>query len=365
MSRRERLRASAWPLVQTGAAAALAWFVASELLGHSTPFFAPVGAIISLGATAGRNLRRAVELVLGVAVGIAVADLLIRAIGTGTLQIALVVTLVTSVALLLGGSPTLISQAAVSAVLVATLEAPNDVDSIDRFVDGLVGGGTALAINSLFPVDPVARVRRSAEPVLEELAETLEDVAGALAGLDLELAERALVRARAIHEPWTEFSQTLEVGRETARFAPPRRRRLGEVERYAAAASQIDFAVRNVRVIARSAVRAAYLGEPVPAEIREALRDLARAVRVLEAGLEEGPGPGDDARAAALRASERASAALERETSVSANAIVAHIQAMAVDVLRGLGADRASARSAVAKAAGNQAGRVSGADPGR
>ena len=71
--------------------AALAWLIATEVLGHPQPFFAPVAAIITLGITVGQRGQRAAEVALGVALGIAVADLLVLQIGTGTAQLALVV----------------------------------------------------------------------------------------------------------------------------------------------------------------------------------------------------------------------------------------------------------------------------------
>ena len=49
------------------------------------PFFAPIAAVISLSLTLGQRGRRAPEVVFGVAVGLIVADLLVLAIGVGTL----------------------------------------------------------------------------------------------------------------------------------------------------------------------------------------------------------------------------------------------------------------------------------------
>src|SRR5581483_3229018 len=85
------LRAAAAPLLQTSAAAGIAWFVAHDLIGHRTPFFAPIAAVIALGVVPGNHTRRAIEIVLGVGVGIAVGDLLISGIGRGPAQVAFVV----------------------------------------------------------------------------------------------------------------------------------------------------------------------------------------------------------------------------------------------------------------------------------
>jgi len=87
VDRLRRLRGSALLAAQAGVAAGLAWVVAHDLVGHPRPFFAPIAAVIVLNVSVGQRLRRAVELVLGVAVGILVGDLLIYFIGSGAWQI--------------------------------------------------------------------------------------------------------------------------------------------------------------------------------------------------------------------------------------------------------------------------------------
>ena len=49
------------------------------------------------------------------------------------------------------GGAIIIGQAAVSAILVATLYLPGEMTEISRMVDALIGGATALAVVALFP----------------------------------------------------------------------------------------------------------------------------------------------------------------------------------------------------------------------
>src|SRR5215470_4358028 len=132
-------RSVAVPLLQTALAAGLSWFVAVHLFGHRAPLFAPVAAIISIDMTLGQRLRRAIELIVGASVGVGVGALLISAIGSGAWQIAVVVGLATSVAVLLNGRAVINVQAAVSAILVATLHTPGDTGGLERLFDGLAG----------------------------------------------------------------------------------------------------------------------------------------------------------------------------------------------------------------------------------
>ena len=286
-TRADRLRHAARAVVQATLAATVAWLLATEIVGHQAPFFAPVSAMITLGLTQGQRGRRALEVVLGVTLGIAIADLLVILLGTGWWQLALVVAFAMTVALVLGSGDMFAQQAAVSAALVATLQPPDDGVSFARAVDALIGGGVALATSALFfPVNPVRLVRDAAEPVLTELAGVLDDVAQALADRDRAAVQAALERGRSIDDLARELEDALDVGRETARLAPPRRRSLDTVDDYAEAARQIELAVRNVRVLARGARRAIDLDENVPPAVSEALRDLAAAVRALGGALD-------------------------------------------------------------------------------
>ena len=59
-----------WQIAQCAVAAGVAWLIAADLLGHPTPFFAPVAAVVSLGTSYGQRLRRVAEVTVGVAVGV-------------------------------------------------------------------------------------------------------------------------------------------------------------------------------------------------------------------------------------------------------------------------------------------------------
>jgi uncharacterized membrane protein YgaE (UPF0421/DUF939 family) len=350
-TRFERLVVAWRSLLQTAAASTLAYLVATEVVGHQRPFFAPIAAIITLGVTVGQRRRRAVELALGVAVGIAVADGLVLLTGSGTAAIAVVVPLAMGTALFLGSGQIFATQAAVSAVLIAVLQPPGDGVSGARFVDALVGGGIALLVNSLLlPADPLQLVRRAAEPVLDELALTLESIAQAIEAGDQDAAERALLRARDLDELEAHLLEAVAVGRETARFAPARRRDRSHVDFYADAAGQIDLAIRNVRVLARGAVRGARLGDNLPQPVATAIRDLAEAVSSLREALID-PERADAVRAPALRAAARATLVLQETGNLSVTVVVGQVRSTAVDLLRGSGLTYEEAADRVREAA--------------
>ena len=115
---RRRLNARALAILQTAVAALAAWYLCIALLPDEKPVFACIAAVIAIGASHGQHRQRATQLVLGVVTGLAVADLIIHFIGTGAPQLAIMVVLAMSVAVLLNGSELVISEAAVSAMLL-------------------------------------------------------------------------------------------------------------------------------------------------------------------------------------------------------------------------------------------------------
>lgn len=348
----DRLRVNGWSVVQTAVAASVAYSLAVLILGHERPFFAAIAAVISLGVTLGQRMQRAVEMVFGVAFGLMVADLLVLVIGTGVAQIGVVVLLAMAAAVFFGGGPLLVNQAAVSALLVVVLQPPNDAFDPARFLDALVGGGVALAVNYLFPINPERLVERAARPIFDELAAVLEDIAAALKNGDRGLAERALLRARRIDDDQVKsFYEALAAGHETARLSPTRRRALGHLELYSNAGTRIDLAVINTRVLARGAANAARRGDAAAPRLPEAVLDLSRAVRALATYLEEPGGP-EEARRFALEAARKATEILEERHDLAISVLVGQIRSSAVDILRSTGMDQASALQALEETAG-------------
>ncbi|MBA2579301.1 MAG: FUSC family protein [Thermoleophilaceae bacterium] len=350
-TRIDRLRGGSWAIAQTALGAGLAWTLASAVLGQDEPVFAPIAAVIALGVTFGQRGRRAVELIGGVVVGIAIADGIVVLLGAGPLQVALVVALAMSAALLIGGGGLLVTEAGVSATLITILHTPGaDSLSGERVLEAMLGGSVAVVINYVFfPLNPELVVGRAAQRVFSALGGTLEQVAAALAGGDSERAEDALTRARAIDGDMDSFREAMATGQETARLAPPRRRSLGHLELYAESAPQLDLAVRNTRVLARAVSRFAQDGEPGPAELVQAVRELSEAVWALAGQLEE-PDRDYPTRELALRAAARATGLLEERGDLTISVVVGQVRSVAVDLLRASGLDRVAAMRAVEEA---------------
>jgi uncharacterized membrane protein YccC len=175
------VRKSFWPAAQAALAAALAWLVAHRALGHAQPFFAPIAAAIALSTSHLKRSPRIAQMLIGVLLGIGVAEVLSALIGTSTLALGLVVLVTMLVAVLLGagfiGQGTMfVNQSVASAILVLTLRG-HGVGS-ERALDALVGAVVALVVGViLFPADPLPRLKQAERAVLRSLASAAEQVA--------------------------------------------------------------------------------------------------------------------------------------------------------------------------------------------
>jgi uncharacterized membrane protein YgaE (UPF0421/DUF939 family) len=337
------MRLMGLPVLQCSIAAALAWLVATEVFGHGRPFFAPIAVVICIGVGFGQQrLRRVVELVVGVSVGIGVGDLLISAIGAGWWQLALVLALAMSISVLLGGGTLVTLQAASSAILVATLLPPGGTGGLDRMLDALTGGLLGLAAIALLPGDPPQIVRRRGQELLGELAAALTAGADAITGRDREIAQEALRRARD-QKAGDDYRDALRAAREIAAISPLHRRQRTMIERYTRASEPIDLALRNSRVLLRRTRSALTDDETFPDTLPVALRQLARAATAFADAL-----GGDDDLAGVRELIAAAAAVVDADgiehTGFSATVVTAQLRSVAVDLLQATGLSHEQAR---------------------
>ncbi len=341
-----RMRASALAVLQCSVAASLAWFIATEVVGHPRPFFAPIAAVVCLGVSLGARLRRSVELVAGVSLGILVGDLLISQIGSGSWQIGLVVLLAMSTAVLLDGGAVFTLQAGSSAVLVATLLPPGGSAGINRFVDALVGGAVGIAVIALIPADPVRAARREVAGVLGTLGTSVRAIAAGLDGGDEEKLVSALVTARGTQGSIDALRGDLAAGRELARIAPLRWHSRTRLTRLIAIANPLDNAARNLRVLARRSLSAERDGERIDPRIVTQLERLGDAMdtlrRVMDSTRDQPPDLGQAALQLRQVAAGMASD-LGNDGGLSVKVVVGQLRSTVVDLLQVAGASRVSA----------------------
>ncbi|MBS4104127.1 FUSC family protein [Tsukamurella paurometabola] len=346
-SRTKRLWNAKLPILQCAVAAGIAWFIANDVIGHVSPFFAPIAAIISLGLSLNQRLRRSLELVGGVTVGIGVGDLLISVIGTGPWQLALVVAIAMAVAVLADRGPLVPMQAASSAVLVATLLPPGSTGGWTRMLDALIGGLVGVVIVALIPNNPARRPRKDAAKVLDTMRRVTASVAAGLTDRDISSLEWALETARATQPDLDQLSSDLAGGIEITKVAPMFWSSRQRMDKLQAIADPLDNAVRNVRVMARRALGSNQAGEKIDPALVTEIGRLADAFKILRDVVLAEPGTQPDQAEAArvLRSSARRANALHLEESESLNEVMIYgqLRSTIVDLLQVAGLSRTSA----------------------
>ncbi|TDC71601.1 aromatic acid exporter family protein [Micromonospora sp. KC606] len=352
--RLHRVRMAFGLALQAGVAAALAWFAAHELLGNPQPVFAPISAVGTLAASVGQRLRRTVELIIGVAVGVLLGDVLIYFLGTGGWQLGLVVTSAILLTIFFGGSVAVVIQAAATAVLIVTLSPSTQDLEIPRFVDAFIGGGIALLVTAiLLPLDPLRVINRAARPALDLLSEQLDVCAEALRRRDRDSAQRALERLRENKEELATFIEAIEGAKETITISPARWHRRSELTHYAEAADPIDRAMRNSGTLIRRSVTLIEDEEPIPEPMPDAVAHLAESVRLLRQEFAAGEEP-TKARERSLRAVSEAGRAYAQGVGFSGSVVIAQVRTTASDLLVASGIQQEDANRLVRKSFGEQ-----------
>jgi uncharacterized membrane protein YgaE (UPF0421/DUF939 family) len=315
-SARRRVFGALPPVVQAAIAAALAWFIAHRVLGHSQPFFAPIAAAIALSTSPIQRSRRIAQMVGGVLLGIVVGDGLRNLLGDSTVALGVIVLLTMVVALgvgagFFGEGMMFPNQAAASAILVVTLHRHGT--GSERAVDAVVGGMVALLIGvGLFPADPLKLLRNAEQRMLEVLATRLGVISAALHDGHLPAEEWTLAAGFEIHQQLNALARARATARINVRVAPRRWTRRRAVDAENLRTARLDLLANAVISLIRSVT--IQRGPPLPdPELAHQITLMAGALRWLA----EAERPWPDA--------------VMRETEAAARAALSHAEAHGID----------------------------------
>lgn len=340
----DRLVSKRFQIAQCAIAAGVAWLVAADLLGHPTPFFAPIAAVVSLGTSYGQRLRRVVEVTLGVAIGVLVADLLVVGLGSGWWQLVLIVALAMTAAFLLDGGQLFVTQAAVQSIVVATL-IPDPGDALIRWTDALIGGAVALVAATVAPASPLRRPREHAARVMGKIADLLRAAGEVMVDGEVDNGLDLLADARATDHLIRELQDAADEGMSVVASSPFRVRHRGNLRRMAELVDPLDRALRSTRVLVRQTAVSAYHRRPVPPAYAMLARELAAAADEIAAELSA------DRMATAARSSlvavGEATGRVERSDVLAAEAILAQLRSIVVDLLMLTGLDQLESTDAL------------------
>ncbi len=329
---RARVRSAWQPVALVALAAALAWLFAHRVLGHSQPFFAPIAAAISLSTSRIQRSRRIVQMVVGVLLGIGVAEVLAAALGTSTAALALIVFVTMTIAVLAGAGffgqgMMFANQAAASAILVVTLHRHGT--GSERAIDAVVGGAAALVLGVLmFPAEPLSMLRDAERAVLASLVAALRRIPEVRSGGERSDGEWTLEVGYTVHQRLAELARARSTARANVRIAPRRWSLRAPVDAEIDRLGRLDLLANTVLGLVRAATAEA---DPLPQTLQHHLEELTRGLARLAES--EQPWPTEvreDVEAIARRASDYARQA-SGEGAATTSAILG---AAATDLLR-------------------------------
>ena len=335
-TRFERLRTRAFLLVQSAVAAGVAWWFATDVVGHPSPFFAPIVAVICLGMSYGQRLRRVFEVAIGVAVGVFTADVFVHLAGSGPWQISAVVLVSMAIATLLHGSAVIVKQSAVQGIVIAALVA-SPGQAFYRWTDALIGGGIALVAATVVPQAPLRRPRVAAAAAVRKIGELLRRAAASARDGDVPAAAEVLASARATESLLRELGSAADEGLSVLTSSPFKRQHAEGVRKMVDLVEPLDRAMRSTRVLVRRVTIAVGRGEPLPPGYVELILELAAATDVVGRALSENASP-EIGRPAMLEVA-KATATLPRTSSLATETVLAQIRSTVVDLLQVTGLD--------------------------
>lgn len=246
-----RLRGSAVAIVQLVVAASAAFSIAHYGLGHPAPLIAATVTISSLGLVRDARPWRVLETVIGMVLGVFVAELVVFAAGSGWWQLALTLGVSLSIARFVSPQAGFAIAAAIQSIIVVVV--PSQTPFL-RLLDALIGGAMALLVTALIPRSPLRTALADATRLFAAFEGAAGTVAQGLRRGSRVRAERGLEKARELQGRVDDWRVSVESGAAIARISPFLRRQRFELDRFERMRQAMDLAVRNLRVVARRAV---------------------------------------------------------------------------------------------------------------
>jgi uncharacterized membrane protein YgaE (UPF0421/DUF939 family) len=279
-----------WSLVQTPVAAGLAWYIAHTLLGHHQPFFAPTAAAVSLSKNRVLRGQRALQLMVGVVLGIGIGAAVKAVAGptpgvSGAVTLAAAAAIALAAALALGGGlfeqgVLFVNQSVTSAVLMIAVA--GTATASERLSDALIGGGVTLVITVIvFPAAPLPLIQDAAGQVFAALRDTVARLAELAGTGEAASPEWTLAVGRRVESQLAGLQQARSAARQVAGLAPRRWPDRSRVRRADQETAPLDLLAATVLSLAHASSARSTARQPPSPALREALSELTSAFAAL------------------------------------------------------------------------------------
>jgi uncharacterized membrane protein YgaE (UPF0421/DUF939 family) len=259
-----RVVASLPAIIQITTAVAASYAIAHWGLGHATPVLAVTVTLNSLGFARDARPRRVAETLLGILLGVALADTLSLFLGTGIWQLVVVLLVVFVVGRAVSPNPAFALAAALPSALVVLLPTTTG-GPYGRTLDALVAAAVALLATALLPRDPGRAAARDRTVLFSVVVESVGSVVDSLEDADPAAAALALERLRRTQSLVDAWRASLDTAVAVARVSPWLRSRLADYRRNVRVLDAADLATRHLRTFSRRVDFLVRDGVPRPA----------------------------------------------------------------------------------------------------
>lgn len=277
-----RLRDGAWRIGLAAVTATVAWVLAQHLLGQPAPIFAPIAAVVCLTDAPGTRGRRALRLLAGVCVGVAVGELATRVTGSGWLQVGAAVAAGMFVVALGSINSLTLLQAGIASLLVVGLASPQS--GWTRLFSAVIGGVLALLVSQvLASPSPTRLLVGAARDALRVPADALAEVAAALREGSATRAGAAVEALRGGQGALATFLDTRSTAGSLVTTTLRGRRERARVAELGARLGGIEYVHASSVLLARTVTEALTSGDDTPEHLVRGVEELAAGVRAVAA----------------------------------------------------------------------------------
>lgn len=239
-------------IFKTALAAALSWFVATNLLHGEYPYFAALAAILTVQVTVADSVDKATQRIIGIVGGVMLSMLMGHWFKIGAVSIFFVILLGMGIAKALRMNPQIISQVAISSFLVLAFGQNEEGYAFARIIETILGSAIAVLINALIvPQNAIPDVENGIIEGSNLAAITLRSL-NALLVHDGKLRKTGRTEVNALISETDKIQETLKLAEQSLKYNPFLTHKRTHLSRLAVSISKLEHITVQIRGIRRS-----------------------------------------------------------------------------------------------------------------
>ncbi len=239
-------------VIKTALSAGLSWEAASLVSHNQYPYFAALGAILTVQVTVVDSINKAMQRVIGIIGGVIVSIIIGHWLPLNAGSITLVVLIGMAVSTGLRLSPQIISQVAVSSLLVLAFGSTHGY-AVDRIIETVIGCAVAISLNTiLIPPNPIPNAEKRILHLSEYACTVLNNLAIAFEVQALRPVDMPYVQE--LVDETEKSYQAVRLAAQSLRYSPFLRNKRSRVIALSRVIRRFERITIQIRGIARALV---------------------------------------------------------------------------------------------------------------